>query len=198
MRAEAGVDERVLLRFRFEDGDLRGGCDRAGRASPTDATNPSRQNAGFSGPRTAAASQTRPSRSSIELWLLARVSQIASSPQYGDAASGLSAAACPGPRLSGICGSRTGILNVVALFSTGSRIGMRSELYSGDPNSGPLPLTVGIAPIARDQVVQVLLLVHPVAQRDDDVALGALGAARAAVRQLALRDAIGPVAVVLE
>ena len=93
--------------------------------------------------RTVAASHTRPSRSSIELWLLARVSQIASSPQYGDAASDLSAAACPGPRLSGICGSRTGILNVVALFSTGSRIGIRSELYSGDPKSGPLPLTVG-------------------------------------------------------
>jgi hypothetical protein len=65
--------------------------------------------------------------------LFARVSQIASSPQYGDGASDFNAAAWPGPRLSGICGSRTGSRNVVALFSAGSRIGMTSELYSGDP-----------------------------------------------------------------
>ena len=54
------------------------------------------------------------------------------------------------------------------------------------------------APIARDQIVQVLLLVHPVAQRDDDVALDALRARRLGERQLAFGDAIGPVAVVGE
>src|SRR5882672_851168 len=43
---------------------------------------PARQYAGFSRPRVDAASQTRPLPSTIELWLLTRVSQIASSPQY--------------------------------------------------------------------------------------------------------------------
>ena len=33
--------------------------------------------------------------------------------------------------------SRTGATNVVATFFTGSRIGRVSELYSGEPNSGP-------------------------------------------------------------
>ena len=42
-----------------------------------------------------------------------------------------------------MCGSRTGALKTVATFFTGSRIGMSSELYSGDPYSGPLALTVG-------------------------------------------------------
>jgi hypothetical protein len=45
--------------------------------------------------------------------------------------------------LSGICGSRTGAGNTVATFFTGSRIGMLSELYSGDPYTGPCALTVG-------------------------------------------------------
>ena len=55
-----------------------------------------------------------------------------------------------------------------------------------------------MAAVARDQIVQVLLLVHPVAQRDDDVALDALRPLRLRVRQLALGDAVGPVAEVLE
>ena len=46
--------------------------------------------------------------------------------------------------------------------------------------------------------MQVVLLVHPVAQRDDDVALDALRPLRLGVRQLALGDAVGPVAEVLE
>ena len=54
------------------------------------------------------------------------------------------------------------------------------------------------AAIAGDEVVQVLLVVHPVAQRDDDVALHALRPLRLGERQLALGDAIGPVAVVGE
>ena len=54
------------------------------------------------------------------------------------------------------------------------------------------------AAVAGDQIVQILLLVHPVAQRDDDVALDALRPRRLGERQLALGDAIRPVAVVGE
>ena len=46
-------------------------------------------------------------------------------------------AACPGPSASGMSASRTGILNVVTLLVRGSRIGMMSVLYSGEPYSGP-------------------------------------------------------------
>ena len=51
-----------------------------------------------------------------------------------------------------------------------------------------------IAPVRRDQVVEILLLVAPVPGRDDDVALHPLRPRRLAVRQLALGDAVGPVA----
>jgi hypothetical protein len=91
--------------------------------------------------------------------------------------------------------SLTGALNVVATFFTGSRIGRTSELYSGDPTSGPYALTVGIA---RDQIVEVLLLVHPVAQGDNDVALDTLRPWRLGKRELALRNSVDPVAVVGE
>src|SRR3984957_14133364 len=53
-------------------------------------------------------------------------------------------AACPGPSDSGMPGSRTGILKNVTLLVFGSRIGMLSVAYSGDPKSGPLALTVGL------------------------------------------------------
>ncbi len=44
--------------------------------------------------------------------------------------------------------------------------------------------------------MQVLLLVHPVAQRDDDVAFDALRPRRLGKRQFTLRNPLGPVAVV--
>ena len=77
VRAEAGVDERVLLRLRIEHRELPGRLARPGTASPTDDPSPACRSRGFSGPRTAAASHTRPVRSNIELWLLTLVSQIA-------------------------------------------------------------------------------------------------------------------------
>jgi hypothetical protein len=40
--------------------------------------------------------------------------------------------------------SRTGILKTVALFVFGSRIGMLSVEYSGEPKSGPYAFTVGL------------------------------------------------------
>src|SRR6202021_3541445 len=52
------------------------------------------------------------------------------------------AAACPGPSDSGMPGSRTGILKNVTVLVFGSRIGMLSVEYSGDPNSRPPALTV--------------------------------------------------------
>ncbi len=54
------------------------------------------------------------------------------------------------------------------------------------------------ASIARDQIVEVLLLVHPVAQGDDDVALDTLRPWRFGKGELAFRNAIDPVAVVGE
>src|SRR5262245_50856901 len=86
-----------------------------GKALADGWSEPALHHAGLSTPRTVAASQSRPSRPNIELWLLTRVSQIRSPPQYGDGCAASSAAACPGPRLSGISVSRTGALNTVAV-----------------------------------------------------------------------------------
>ena len=66
------------------------------------------------------------------------------------------------------------------------------------PVQRPVGVDGRIAPVAGDQVVQILLVVVPVAQRDDDVALDALRPRRLGNRQLALRDALGPVAEILE
>src|SRR5262245_6238573 len=114
-----------------------------GKAFADGRSEPGRQYAGFSRPRVDAASHTRPFASTIELWLLTRVSQICSSPQYADGAIAFRPAACPGPRLSGICGSSTVAWNVVIVCFTGSRTGRVSVLYSGEPYSGPYALTVG-------------------------------------------------------
>src|SRR5262249_62258309 len=95
-------------------------------------------------PRTAAAIHTRPLSSNMALWLLARVSQSFSSPQYAEACSGLMLAAWPGPSDSGMFGSSTGILKNVTLFVFGSRIGMLSVEYSGEPERSPVALTVGL------------------------------------------------------
>src|SRR5262245_35341112 len=114
-----------------------------GKALADGWSEPALHHAGLSGARTVAASQRRPSRPNIELWLLTRVSQMRSPPQYGDGCSASRPAAWPGPRLSGISGALTGALKGVAVFSTGSRIGRLSELYSGDPYSGPFAFTVG-------------------------------------------------------
>ena len=43
----------------------------------------------------------------------------------------------------GVAGSRTGIFTSLLMLSTGSRIGTRFELSSGEPYSGPFALTVG-------------------------------------------------------
>src|SRR6185436_2117848 len=104
-----------------------------GNAFADGCVEPCLQNAGLSRSRTVAASHTRPLESNIELWLLARVSQSFSSPQYAEGASGRTLAACPGPSASGMPGSATGILKVVTLPLRGSRIGMLSVEYSGEP-----------------------------------------------------------------
>ena len=62
------------------------------------------QKAGFFGPRTAAASHTRPFWSNIELWLLTLVSQSFSSPQYGDGAERLDRGRVAGPEAFGRVG----------------------------------------------------------------------------------------------
>ena len=95
-------------------------------------------------------------------------------------------------------GSRTGALNVVAMFFTGSRIGMQVGAVLGRAVQRAVRVDGRVAAVAGDQVVQVVLLVHPVAQRDDDVALDALRPLRLGERQFALGDAVGPVAVVGE
>src|SRR5688572_10616893 len=95
-------------------------------------------------PRIVAANHTLPFLSNMPLWLFAFVSQIFSLPQYGEGAASLSLAAWPGPSASGVFGSRTGILKVATLCVLGSRIGMMSVEYSGEPNNGPYGLTVGL------------------------------------------------------
>src|SRR5262245_61355811 len=93
------------------------------------------QNAGLSMPRTAAANHTRPFLSNMPLWLLARLLQIFSSPQYAEGSIGLTVAdACSGgPSDSGALGSATGILKNEILWVLGSRIGMSSLEYSVEP-----------------------------------------------------------------
>src|SRR6266568_3828380 len=91
------------------------------------------QKAGLSMPRTVAAIHSQPFLSNMALWLLARVSQSVSSPQWAEACSGLMLAAWPGPSDSGMLGSCTGILKNVTLLVFGSRIGMLSVEYSGEP-----------------------------------------------------------------
>src|SRR3712207_6117497 len=96
---------------------------------------PSLQKAGLSLPRTEAANHTRPCLSNMPLWLLERWLQIFSSPQYGDGMVGVGAAEAwnGGPNDSGPFGSSTLMRKVVAVCVFGSRIGMSSLEYSGDP-----------------------------------------------------------------
>ena len=54
------------------------------------------------------------------------------------------------------------------------------------------------ATIARNQIVQILFVVHPVAERDDDVALDALWSRRLGKRQFPHGNPIRPVTVVGE
>ena len=54
-----------------------------------------------------------------------------------------------------------------------------------------------LAPVRRDQVVQVLVGRRPFPRGDDDVALEPLRPRRLVLRQLALGDAVGPVAEIL-
>ena len=55
-----------------------------------------------------------------------------------------------------------------------------------------------IALVGRDQVVKIFLVVAPIPGRDHDIALDALRPRRLGARQLALGDAIGPVAEIFE
>src|SRR5262249_20098597 len=54
-----------------------------------------------------------------------------------------------------------------------------------------------IAPVGRDQIVQIILLGAPLPRCDDEVALDALWARRLALGEFALGDALGPVAEVV-
>jgi len=95
-----------------------------------------RHQSGVCGGRTRAVNQTRPRSSSIGLWMLVRLSQIGSRPQYGDGAIGAS-------REDGVSGSSTGWPISEASFATGSSTGIASVLSSVAPYSLPLALTVG-------------------------------------------------------
>src|SRR6266581_8197681 len=78
---------------------------------------PCLQKSGFDGRRILAVNQTRPFSSIIGLWLLVWLSQIGSSPQYGEGPIGASFE-------DGVFGSRTGCFTSVAALRSGSRIGM--------------------------------------------------------------------------
>ncbi len=74
----------------------------------------------------------------------------------------------------------------------------RVRAVLGRPEQRPVGVDRRVPAIARDEIVEIVLLVHPVAQRDDDVAFDALRPRRLGERQFALGDAIGPVAEVGE
>src|SRR5580658_8464783 len=103
-------------------------CDVAsGNSFAEGLSDPALQNAGFDSGRRRAEYQTRPSASNIGLWTIAWLSQISSSPQYGDGAS------CEYSSFElEVFGSMTGsrILDATAL--TGSSTGMSSVLSSGE------------------------------------------------------------------
>src|SRR5262249_18352460 len=93
------------------------------------------QKAGLSIPRTAAANHTRPPLSNMPLWLWPRWLKIFSSPQEAEGCVGFGMAEAwkGGPNDSGAFGSATGILKNVTLCVFGSRIGISSLEYSGEP-----------------------------------------------------------------
>src|SRR5687767_2165677 len=78
---------------------------------------PSLQKLGFSGGRTVDVIQTRPCPSNIGLWTLFLLSQMASSPQYGDGAGIVAGDA------GLVFGSRTDNSTSVATLRTGSSTG---------------------------------------------------------------------------
>ena len=92
--------------------------------------------------------------------------------------------------------SRTGAWNAVATFFDGVDNRSTSERHRR-PDTGPFAFTVGSVGRSRSDPA-VPLLVHPVTQRDDDIALDALWPRRLGKRQPAFRDASRPVTVVGE
>src|SRR6266699_2619579 len=89
-------------------------------------SDPSLQKAGLSLGRTLDVNHTRPSSSNIGLCTLALLFQIASSPQYGESASGF-------PAAKGVFGSRTDTSTLLDVWRTGSRTGRESALASAAP-----------------------------------------------------------------
>ena len=127
-----------------------------------------------------------------------RLSQMASSPQYGDGMQRLQRRRVT--RAEAERHVRIAHRRVERRRRVLDRIedGHEVRAVLRRPEERPVAVDRGIALVARDEVVQVMLLVHPVAQRDDDIALDALRPLRLGVRQLAFGDAVGPVAEILD
>ena len=66
------------------------------------------------------------------------------------------------------------------------------------PEERTISVDRGIALVAGNQVMQVVLLVHPVPQRHHDIALHALRPLRLGVRQFAFGDTVAPIRQVLD
>ena len=81
------------------------------------------------------------------------------------------------------------------------RLGIEDRHVVGRIFRRPIERAIGIdrrlAPIRRDQIVQVLVRLRPVPGGDHDIALDARGPRRLVLGQFALRDPIGPVAEIL-
>ena len=153
--------------------------------------------AGLSMPRTVAASQTRPSLPNMALWLLARVSQRTLIAPIGRRRRRLDRAGMA--RSKRDRHSRIGHRHLEERHRVGLRIEDRAVV--GRIFRRAVQQAVGvdrrIAPIRRDQVVHVLVGRRPVPGGDDEVALDAGRPRRLVLRQLALGDAVGPVAEIL-
>src|SRR5438552_19031719 len=93
---------------------------------PDGCSDPLLQTSGFAAAPTREVNQTRPFSSNIGLCMLVWLSQIGSSPQYGDGVIGFCFDEC-------VFRSPTGIFTWVALWLTGSSTGKRSRLSSVAP-----------------------------------------------------------------
>ena len=187
-----------FLRLGIEHRHLTRRSDRSGTPWRTGCSEPFLHQAGLSMPRTVAASQTRPLLVEHGVVVVgAWCPRGSRRPNRPKAAVGLIAPAWPGPSDTGML--RIGHRHLEERHLVGLRIEDRHVV--GRIFRRAVERAVGIdrriAPVRRDQVVQVLVRRRPVPGGDDEIALDAGRPLRLVLRQFALGDAVGPVAEIL-
>ena len=195
--AEAGVDELVLLGLRIEHRRPGAASGRSGTPSPTDAPSPS-----CTRPDCPCRARSRRARRGPcrRTWRCAGWPWCPTGPRRPNRPT-----ACVGFDRAGVARSerdrhaRIGDRHLEVRHLVGLRIEDRHLV--GRIFRRAVERTVGVdrrlAPVRRDQVVQILVGRRPVPGGDDEIALDARGPRRLVLRQLALGDAVGPVAEIL-